>query len=52
MARFDMENHVDPPESLTSGKAVEVFSLALAEWKRVCDVYALELKAQQAVINN
>ncbi len=48
MARFDIENHVDPPECLTSGKAVRVFSLALAEWKRVRDVYVLELQSQQA----
>ncbi len=48
MARVDMENHVNPPECLTSGKAVRVFSRAKAEWKRVRDVYALELQAQEA----
>jgi HPt (histidine-containing phosphotransfer) domain-containing protein len=48
MARADLENQVNPPECLTSGRAVRVFSQAQAEWKRVRDVYALELQAQQA----
>ncbi len=44
MARADLDNNVNPPECLTSGRAVRVFSQAKVEWKRVLTAYALELE--------
>jgi len=48
MARVALEDRVNAPECLTSGKAFGVFSQAKAEWNRVRDAYVLELEAMQA----
>ncbi|MDY6806410.1 MAG: response regulator [Cyanobacteriota bacterium] len=44
MARADLDNDVNPPECLTSRRAVRVFSEAKVEWKKVLYAYALELE--------
>lgn len=50
IARTDLENHVNPPECLTSGRAVEVLSQAKQEWKRVLALYNVELETQEATL--
>ncbi len=50
IARADIENHVNPPECFTSGRAVQLFSEAKQEWKRVLSLYNVELETQEATL--